>query len=374
MIHFLSKANARSLAGVGLLRLDFNTEDDWRMRAVVPTIKLLLRNNCKIVILSHRGRPQAHSLVQWRKRMVGADKKLSLRKDAAQLSRLLKRKIVFVKNFDFTETKKKIEKSPSGSVFLLENLRFVTGEEANERTFAKQLASLGDFYVNDAFAVSHRANASVVAITRFLPSYAGLELEAEIENLSGIMARPSRPFVMVVGGAKVLDKLGVLRYFKKKADWFLLGGGPADTILAARGVDIKKSLRDKDGDKTAIRELARSVRVILPVDYLWKKDAIVDIGPRTGLLFRKKIAAARTILWSGPLGLIDEKPYDRGSRAIAAAVAGNRRAVSVAGGGETVMFLKRIKLAQKFTFLSTGGGAMLDFLAGEKLPGIEALK
>ena len=267
-----------------------------------------------------------------------------------------------------------IETSPARSVFLLENLRFIQGEAKNDPKFARQLASLGDFYVNDAFAVSHRANASVAAITKFLPSYAGLELEDEIKNLSGIMTRPKRPLVMIVGGAKTSDKLGVLRFFRNKADQFLLGGGPANTMLAARGVKVKKSLRDKQGDAAAVKTILRYPNLVLPVDYAWRKDAIVDIGPKSCALFKKGIEAAKTIVWSGPFGLIDQKPYDQGSRAVARAIAKNRKAVSIAGGGETVMFLKRIRLDKKFTFLSTGGGAMLDFLAGEKLPGIEALK
>jgi phosphoglycerate kinase len=373
MIHFLSKTNPSLLHGAtALLRLDFNTEDDWRMKAVLPTIKFLLKNDCKIVILSHRGRPKSYSLAQLNEGMT--DGRFSLRKDAATLSRFLKKKVAFIGRLDFIKIRRTIAEGRSGSVFLLENLRFLAGEERNDPRLAKQLASLGDLYVNDAFAVSHRANASVAAITKFLPNYAGLELEAEMEHLSEVMARPRRPLTLVIGGAKVADKLGVLRFFNKKADWFLLGGGPANTMLAAQGMDVKKSLCDKKGDTAAIREILRSRKVILPVDYVWKKAAIVDVGRKTETLFARKIRMAKTILWSGPFGLIDEKPYDRGSRAIARAIAGNGKAISIVGGGETVMFLKRIHLDKKFTFLSTGGGAMLDFLAGKKLPGIEALK
>lgn len=362
MIRYLSKTSLRLIKGTALLRLDFNTEDDWRMKAVLPTIKFLLKNGCKIVIVSHRGRPTST-----------ADMKFSLKKDAAHLARLLRREVTFINHFDFAHIHAAVAESSHGSVLLLENLRFLSGEEKNDPKLARRLASLGDFYVNDAFAVSHRANASIVAITRFLPSYAGLELEAEITHLSRIMIRPKRPLIVIVGGAKVADKLGVLRYFRDKADRFLLGGGPANTMLAARGMDIKKSLRDRDGKTVAIKAIANYPNLVLPVDYVWHRDMIVDIGQRSCAASEKTIAGARTIVWSGPFGLIDVHPYERGSLKIATAIAKNRKALSVAGGGETVMFLRRVHLEKRFTFISTGGGAMLDFLAGKKLPGIAAL-
>lgn len=332
------------------------------MKAVVPTIKFLLKNGCKIVILSHRGRPQ------------GRDSKFSLRGDALDLAKLLKKKVAFIDHFDFTRIRRMVAASPARSVFLLENLRFTKGEERNDPKFAKQLASLGDFYVNDAFAVSHRADASVVAVTKYVPSYAGFELEAEIVHLSRVMVRPKCPLVVIVGGAKVSDKLGVVRYFRNKANWFLVGGGPANTLLAVHGMEVKKSLCEQGSDKATIRKISRYPNLVLPVDYVWYQSAIVDIGQKTCAAFVKKIAGAKTIVWSGPLGLIDVRRYERGSRIVARAIVKNRRALSVAGGGETVMFLKKIRLDKKFTFISTGGGAMLDFLAGKKLPGIEALK
>ena len=220
-IHYLRTAHPKALAGTVLLRLDFNTEDDWRMRSVVPSIKLLLKTSSQIVIASHHGRP------------FGVDKKLSLKKNADALSKMLHRKVIFIPHFRFGEIKRMVSSAPRGSIFLLENLRFLKGEEENSPALAKQLASLANVYVNDAFAVSHRANASIVAITKFLPSYAGLELENEITSLSKTMIHPRRPLVLILGGAKAADKLGVIAYFKKKADWFLLGGGPANTILAS---------------------------------------------------------------------------------------------------------------------------------------------
>lgn len=364
MIKYLSAASPKALAGTALLRLDFNTEDDWRMKAVIPTIKLLLKTSSHIVIASHRGRP------------VGFDTKLSLRADAAKLSKLLGgRKVTFVDNFRFGEIRKRAAAAPRGSVFILENLRFLPGEEKNDPKLAKQLASLADFYVNDAFAVSHRANASVVAVTEFLPSYAGLELESEIKSLGRAITAPKHPMVLVLGGAKAADKLGVIAYFKKKADWFLLGGGGANTVLWLKGMDVRDSIKDSDPkDLRALRALAAQKNVVLPTDFVWSGGRILDVGPKTAAAFCKKIAAARTIVWSGPLGLIEKKKYTKGSVAVARAIGRNRRAFSVSGGGETVMFLKKYKLDKKFSFISTGGGAMVDFLAGKKLPGIEALK
>lgn len=363
MIKYLSRTNPQRLAGTALLRLDFNTKDDWRMRAVLPTIKLLLKRSAKIVVISHAGRPN------------GFEKKFSIKRNAATLSRLIGRKVIFIDHFDFKKIARTVQKAPKRSVFLLENLRFMKGEEGNSAAFAKQLASLGDFYVNDAFAVSHRANASVAAITKFLPSYAGLELELEIASLSKAMVHPKRPLVLILGGAKAADKLGVIKYFKNKTDWFLLGGGPANTIFWINGMDTKKSVRDADPkDIKEMKNLSRYRSVVLPLDMKWSGGKMLDIGPKTVALFGKKIAAARTILWSGPLGRIEQAKFAKGSVAVARAIAKNRKAFSVSGGGETVMFLKQYHLDKKFSFISTGGGAMMDFLAGEKLPGIEALK
>jgi phosphoglycerate kinase len=374
MVKYLSTASSKALAGTALLRLDFNTRDDWRMRAVLPTIKFLLKTGGRIVIVSHRGRPE------------GFDKKLSLRGDAAKLSKLLGgKKVTFISHFRFVEIKKQVAAAPHGSIFLLENLRFLPGEEKNDVKLAKALASIADFYVNDAFAVSHRANASVAAITNFLPSYAGIEMENEIKSLGKAIIKPKHPVVLVLGGAKASDKLGVIAHFKNKADWFLLGGGCANTILWLKGMDVKKSIKDSDPKElAALKKIAAYKSVVLPMNFVWgnggsdngggKNNAILDLGPDTVRAFSKKISAARTIIWSGPLGLIEKLAYAKASVAVAHAIAKNRKAFSVSGGGETVMFLKQYKLDKKFSFISTGGGAMLDFLAGKKLPGIEALR
>lgn len=363
MIRYLSQTDSKKLRGTALLRLDFNTEDDWRLRAALPTVKFLLKRASKIIIVSHKGRPQ------------GRDEKLSLRRDAAYLGRLMRRKIIFVPRFEPRILKREIARAPLRSIILLENLRFVKGEEENSPKFAHALASLADFYVNDAFAVSHRANASVAAITRFLPSYVGLEMEKEVKFLSGVLKNPRRPLVFVLGGSKAADKLGIIKYFKNKADCFLLGGAAANTVLFLRGMGTKKSLRDTDReDLKKLSGILKYKNVFLPIDFIWHKDAVLDIGPGTAKIFAERLVGARTIIWSGPLGLIEKEPYGRGTLAIGRAIAGNRRAFSLTGGGETVMFLKKHKLDGKFSFISTGGGAMLEFLAGKKLPGIEALK
>jgi phosphoglycerate kinase len=366
MICYLREANTKVLGGTALLRLDFNTEDDWRMQAALPTIKFLLKTSARVVILSHRGRPD------------GVDSKFSLKKNTKTLEKLLGRKgIVFIpapEAFDFVKLREKIKLSPRGTIFLLENLRFNPGEEKNDSKFASGLASLGDFYVNDAFAVSHRENASITAITKFLPSYAGFGLENEIISLSKVMQAPKRPLVFIVGGAKAADKLDVIKYFAKRADCFLLGGGPANTILYLNGMDIKKSLRDTDlKDVKEIQRFSRSKKVVMPVDFRWHGEYIWDIGPKSEKIFAAKLSSAGTILWSGPLGFIEKPAFARGSLVAARAIGRNRNAFSVAGGGETVMFLKKYKLDKKFSFISTGGGAMIEFLAGKKLPGIVAL-
>ncbi len=372
MIKYLSKTPRKALSGVALLRLDFNTKDDWRMQAVLPTVRLLAKTASKVVIVSHRGRPEGGEIVNGMPK--GFPANLHLNRDAKLLAKLIKHKVKFVSHFRFGEIKAMVARAPKGSVFLLDNLRFLKGEEANDPAFARELASLADFYVNDAFAVDHRANASVAAVTKFLPSYAGLELEAEIASLSKAMVKPAHPLVLILGGAKASDKLGVIAFFKRKADWFLLGGGSANSILALQGMDVKQSFKESDPKILAtLAAVAKQKNVVVPEDFVWHKGAILDMGPESIALFRKRISGAKTIIWSGPLGLIEKKAYAKASIAVAQAIGRNKKAFSLSGGGETVMFLKKYRLDKNFSFISTGGGAMLDFLAGEKLPGIEAL-
>ncbi len=362
-MRFLRKIDTRKLRGTVLLRLDFNTEDNWRMEAVLPTIRFLLKHADKIIIVSHKGRPK------------GAEKRFSLRTNAKTLGRLIKKEIKFIPQFSIQKIKREISDAPPRSVFLLENLRFLKSEENNSRGLAKNLACLADYYVNDAFAVCHRANASVVAVTKFLPSYAGLELEKEIKFLSAVMRNPKKPLVLVLGGGKAKDKLGVIKYFRNRADSILMGGAPANTLLFLNGLDVKKSLVDRDhGDIEKLRPVLKYRNLFLPADVVFRNDAILDIGPRTSGFFLEKISKARTIIWNGPMGFIEKTPYGRGTLRVARAIAKNKKAFSLAGGGETVMFLKKYGLDKKFGFISTGGGAMLEFLAGKTLPGIKALQ
>jgi len=342
-MRYLSSLKPSALRGkICVLRLDFNTEDNWRLEASVPTLTLLTAHCKAVVIVSHKGRP------------VGYDKAFSLQPITRVLSKNIGHQVTFIPHFHFKEAQELIQSSPQGSVFLMENLRFLDGEAQNSDILAEHLASLGDFYVNDAFAVSHRSNASVAAITKFLDSYAGLELEAELENLTKVMKKSKKPLIVILGGLKIEDKLGVVENLQDRASVFLVGGAltPALLLKLEMNSKIKPAIDFKKNLSGAIR----------------------DIGPETVKLFKQDIARARTIIWNGPMGDIKDKKFEAGTEALGRAIAANKTAFKVIGGGETVMYMKHLKLDKKIDFVSTGGGAMLDFLAGKKLPGIEALE
>ena len=350
MIKYLRNISPAKLKNkICLLRLDFNTEDNWRLEASLPTIKFLAKNCRAVVILSHKGRPLDNA----QGKPAGFDRKFSLRANAGVLSKDLKKTVVFTPHFRFQEIGNLVRSSPAGSVFLLENLRFLKEEEENNSVLGEHLASVGDFYVNDAFAVSHRTNASVVALAKLLPSYAGLELEAEIKNLSRVMKNPKEPLVVILGGSKIEDKLGVYENLKKKAAAFLIGG----------------ALNEK-----LIKKLRSHKKLLLPSGFKKERGIVQDIDFETAEKFCLLISKAKTILWNGPMGNIDNSKYRNTTRIVAQCIAKNKKAFKIVGGGETVMFLKKLKLDKKIDFISTGGGALLDFLAGKKLPGIEALK
>jgi 3-phosphoglycerate kinase len=306
--------------------------------------------NTRVIILSHKGRPKEFDPV------------LSLAPYAEYISAKIDEKVIFAPD---------TRKLPEGRVLLLENLRFDPREEQNDPSFAAELAKLGTMYVNDAFAVSHRANTSVSAITKFLPSYAGLLFEKEYSALSKVMDQPDRPLVFVIGGAKIADKLGVIEKFWDKADLFLLGGGPANTVLKAKGVDIQNSIYDENLIDFASR-LAASDKVIAPQDWEVGDHRILDIGSSSVRKFSEYISSAKTVVWNGPMGLYEDPRFKAGSLGIARAIVAST-AYSIVGGGETTELIASIGLEDKFSFVSTAGGAMLEFLAGKDLPGVAAL-
>ncbi|HDH31219.1 MAG TPA: phosphoglycerate kinase [Candidatus Wolfebacteria bacterium] len=346
-----------------------------RISGVLSTIKFLTSRGAKVVILSHRGRPLTNLKTKKLKDPKLFKKEFSLKFAADFLNKKLKKKITFVNNFNFAAIKRKIDKSPIGSIFLLENLRFLPGEKKNDVKLAKKLASLGDFYVNDAFGVCHRNNASVVGITRFIPSYAGLLLESEIKNLNKLNKNPRKPLVVIIGGIKISDKIGLIKNFQKKTDYFLTGGGISNTMVAAEGLPIGDSLYEPKMLLFA-KQLLKSCskKIILPDDVIVDKRRILDIGPQTIEKYKKIIKKAKTIIWNGPLGNIEDPKFLNGSKEIAKAIL-ESNAFSVIGGGETVGLLKaKNSKPKKNIFISTGGGAMLEYLAGKKLPGIVALE
>lgn len=380
-----------------MVRVDFNVavgadgrvapEEAFRIEAVLPTIKYFLKKKAKIILMSHLGRPKGKPMLE-----------LKMDPAADYLSEVLKKLVKKVDAVVGSEAEKAVAKLKSGEILMLENLRFEKGEEENDAKFAKNLAKLGDMYVNDAFAACHRDAASISVITKFLPAYAGLLLEAEIAALSKVMKNPQKPLVVIMGGLKFETKLPVIEKFLSKADKILLGGGLAVTCLKALGYGVGSSLVDDEYLKLA-GQLARQKKIILPMDVIvgLKEDscsfhhlpmpvkpcvlvkpplAVYDIGPATIREWAKLIQKANTIIWNGPVGYFEQKPYDTGTLSVARLVAARAhgRAFGIVGGGETVTALRQSKMAEFVDHVSTGGGAMLEFLAGKKLPGIEALR
>lgn len=363
MIKFLSKTNFQKLKQTAILRLDFNTEDYWRIDAVLPTLKLLQKFASKIIIISHKGRPN------------GINKKLSLIQNIKYLEKKLKIKINFIPHFNFKLIKQQINSSPNFSIFALENIRFLNEEYNCDKNLAKKLADLGNYFVNDAFAICHRKQTSVTELPKLLPSYAGLQLEKEITNLNFVLNKHPQNLIIIIGGAKAKDKIEVISNFVKKSKYILLGGGSGNTMLFLKGINIYNSLYEKDEKiLKKFKKLLKYKNIICPVDSQIYKNQILDIGPKTIDIFKEKIKKADTVIWSGPLGMIENKKFAKGSLEIAKSIVKNKKINSIVGGGETIMFLKKYKLDKKIKFISTGGSAMLEFLSGKKLPGIEALK
>lgn len=392
-MRYLSRLSSQKIKNKRVLvRVDFNVTldgrgkilDDFRIKATLATIRYLIKNRAKVVLASHLSKSQ---LALDKKK----NQKVSLRGIARYLSRLLGKKVIFVSDCRGEKVKKAVSSLKAGEVLLLENLRFCSEEEKNDAAFARDLAQLADFYVNDGFAVSHRAHASVVGITKYLPSFAGLLLEREIKNLNRLLKNPPRPLVVVIGGAKVSTKIKLIENFlERKAD-VLLGGVIANTVLCAKGLSLGKSLVEPE----IIAELRKlklpDVRLHLPIDVLVSRgtrsakafsraigrvedeDVIFDIGPETAELFGKIIKEAKMVVWNGPMGYFEKKEFSRGTAAIARVIALGS-GFSIVGGGDTVIILNKLGLLDRYSFVSTGGGAMLEYLAGKKLPGIEVLK
>ncbi len=375
------------------LRVDFNVPiekgeitDSNRIRAALPTIKFLVESRAKVIIGTHLGRPEGKLSAE-----------TSIAPVAKELERMLNLKVTMAKGVIDDETKKLAADLKAGQILILENLRWDPREEKNDSAFAKELASMAEIYVNDAFAVSHRANASVEAITKFLPSYAGLLLQSEITHLQLLLANPEHPFVLIIGGVKVVDKAGMIEKLAPHADNILVGGGVANTFLKARGEEMSKSVVDEEMVPACKKMLVSfGNKIILPIDCVTdsrgvipaqagiskipdqvgddnvKEFKILDIGPATIEKFCSIIRAAQTVLWNGNLGYTEDPEFQAGTKAVAKAMQ-LLRGTTVIAGGDTVGFVKSEGLDKGISFISTGGGAALEFLAGEKLPGIVAL-
>lgn len=358
-----------------LLRVDFNVAltikqtiaDHTRILKSVPTIKLLLEQKNKVIIVSHLGRPN------------GRETKFSLKPIASYLQKLFPKKLViFINDFLSEKGKVKLSQQTSNNIVVLENIRFYPGEQTNDYVFAKKLSQLADIYVNDAFGVSHRHDASVVGVTKLLPSYCGLLLEKEIKAVSKLMNHPKRPVVAIIGGAKISTKIVLLSKLLDVVNYLLLGGGIANTILQALGQEIGQSLSEKNklDEAKKIVNLAKkkNVSILLPVDSRAKENKILDIGPKTEKLFTDIISKAKTIVWNGPVGYAEDRRFAKGTNAIFQAITQNVSAFSLVGGGDTLASVSNNKEIEKITHVSTGGGAMLELVEKGTLPGIEALR
>ena len=356
------------------LRLDLNVQDEElkhsiRIERSISVIKYLLKNNCKIIIISHRGRPQERRLTLTQTQ-TNADKSITLKPFVEIFKKMLKINVFFDNSFDFKKIKNKINKLLPKSILVLENIRLIKGEEKNDPKFGKILASLGDFYINDAFSVSHRENASVCAITKYLPSYGGLEMKDELKSLNKVMTKPQKPLTLILGGAKISDKIGVIEKFYNQVDYILLGGGVANTFFSAQNIPIGDSIFEKDMIPK-IKKYLNSKKIIMPKDVVFDGAKILDIGKETSKIYSDIIKSSKTVIWNGPMGLIEKKKFETGTTEVAKAIK-NSKSFALIGGGETTSFLLKRKILknQKSVFLSIGGGAMLEYLSGKKLPGL----
>lgn len=387
-----SKKTIRDIDAKGkkvLVRVDFNVPtkdgvvgDDTRIQAALPTIKYLLEQGAAVILCSHLGRPKG-----------GPEEKYSMKPVAEHLAKLLAMPVAFATDCIGSAAADAAKALKPGGILLLENTRFHAEEEKNDMEMAKQLASLADLYVNDAFGTAHRAHASTEGVTHFLPGVAGFLLEKEIKYLGQVVADPKKPFVAIMGGAKISDKIGVIKNLLTKADAVLIGGGMANTFFKAQGLDMADSLVEDEALETAKSLLKEAgSKLMLPVDVVLadKFDAeaqskaakvgnveagwrILDIGPDTVAAYAKVIEGAATVVWNGPMGVFEFPRFAKGTFDVAKAVAACK-GVTVVGGGDSVAAIQESGLADKITHISTGGGASLEMLEGLELPGVAALQ
>ena len=379
---------------VVIVRVDFNVpikdgkvSDDTRIRKALPTITYLAGKGAKVVLMSHLGRPAGE----------GYEEKFSLKPAAERLAELVEYPVTFVQDTIGDDAKAAVDALEPGQILVLENLRFDKREKKNNPEFAQALADLAEVYVNDAFGTAHRAHASTAGVASLLPAYAGYLLENEVATLTGMLDNPKRPFVAILGGSKVSDKVGVIDSLIDKADTIIIGGGMCFTFLLAEGKEVGSSLKEEDWIERAGEMLKKAeekgTAILLPTDVVvadaFAEDATtktvsvddipadmmgLDIGPKTAKAYAEAIAAGKTIFWNGPMGVFEMKPFEAGTKAVAEALAENTEADTIIGGGDSVAAVNKFGLADQMTFISTGGGASMELVEGKALPGVEALR
>ncbi|MDO7787914.1 phosphoglycerate kinase [Desulforamulus aquiferis] len=374
------------------VRVDFNVpldgdkiSDDTRIQKALPTIKYLMEQDARVILASHLGRPKGEVVEKYRLTPV-----------AKRLSELLGKDVVMARDSIGPDTKQLVEAMGAGDVLLLENVRFHSEETKNDEKYARQLAELADVFVNDAFGAAHRAHASTTGVAEVLPGVAGFLMEKELEMLGKVVTSPDHPFVAIIGGAKVSDKIGVIENLLSKVDVLIIGGGMANTFIRAQGFSVGKSLLEQDKVELAkdIIDRAREQKVelllptdavvalameptakqkVVPVNEIPEDWMVLDIGPESAEQFAAAVRKAATVVWNGPMGVFEMEPYAKGTEAVAKALS-ESNAATIVGGGDSVAAVNKIGVADKITHISTGGGASLEFLEGKELPGVAALQ